>query len=208
MSKDNLILFPEKRKSIISMTRNEAKLMLSGSLFLILTLALGINGVIFSQNSASLAQKSSPESAQDRSLASINPIFKVSWEKRAFEVLAESDSRELASVSKPISVLDELSLGFFEGNYQVKDIDGKISQIQFFNQADAQPKKLSDRQAFFSQHLSLFADKAQRVVKMHVVDNNDILLEKYSVQDAKGQDLSTIQVLMDKNNNLISMTVQ
>jgi len=207
MSKDNLILFPKKSRPIICMTRNEAKWMLSGSLLIVLTLAVGVNRALFSQGPDLL----SPQAAQhfqERSIASINPIFRVSWEKKAFEVLKDTKTRDLASIGRQASSFENLAFGFFEGQYQVREANGKISEIRFSNADSLKPKLFLDRKSFFAQNLSLFSKEASEAIQVQSVDNNDLLLEKYRILDKKGQDLSTVLVLMDKDQNLLSMTVQ
>lgn len=189
------------------MTRNEAKWMLSGSLLIVLTLAVGVNRALFSQGQ-DMHSPQSPQQIQERSIASINPIFRVSWEKKAFEVLKETKTRDLATVGKQASPFENLAFGFFEGQYQVREANGKISEIRLSNNDSLKPKLLLDRKGFFAQNLSLFSKEASEAIQVQTVDNNELLLEKYKILDKQGQDLSTVLVLMDKKQNLLSMTVQ
>ncbi len=207
MSKDNLILFPKKSTPIISMTRNEAKWMLSGSLLIVLTLAVGVNRALFSQG-PDMPSAQASQQIQERSIASINPIFKVSWEKKAFEVLKQAKTRDIATVGKLASPFENLAFGFFEGQYQVRETNGKISEIRFSENDSLKPKLLLDRHSFFAQNLALFSKEASKAIQIQTVDNNDLLLEKYKILGKQGQDLSTVLVLMDKQQNLLSMTVQ
>lgn len=189
------------------MTRNEAKWMLSGSLLIVLTLAVGVNRALFSQGEQIQGQQAS-QAIQERSIASINPIFRVSWEKKAFEVLKETKTRDLANVGKQASPFEDLAFGFFEGHYQVRESNGKISEIRYSENDSLKPKPLLDRKGFFAQNLSLFSKDASEAIQVQTVDNNMLLLETYKILDQKGQDLSTVFVLLDKEQNLLSMTVQ
>ena len=207
MSNDNLILFPEKSKSTISMSQSEAKWMLAGSLLVVLTIAIGVNSALFSAGQRTTTAVVG-EPTQSRSIASINPIFKVSWEKKAFEVLDKTQSRELSSIGQPPSAFDSFAFGQLEGKYQVRKVDGKITEIRFSEGMEDRPKVLSERQEFLSSHLNLFSDKATEVRKFHQEDNSERLLEKYELLSKQGEVLGTVQILLDQNQNLLSMTVQ
>lgn len=211
MSDDNLILFPKKSTSTISMSNSEAKWMVAGSLLVVLTMALGVNSSLFSQNQSSGRQVASTEAAPpfgSRAPASINPIFRVSWEKRAFEVLAKTNSRELANVGKKPSVFDRFAFGTLEGNYSVRKVNGKIAEVQYSQGEASQPKTLLERKSFLKNNLSLFADNAVDVEQVHVESNGDRVIERFQLKSSKGEDLSIVQVLLDKDQNLLSMTVQ
>lgn len=210
MSNDNLILFPKKSTSNISMSESEAKWMVAGSLLVVLTLALGVNSALFSQNQAATPQTiaggySAPGS---RAPASINPIMKVSWEKRAFEILAESKSRDLANVGKKPSLFDSFALGTLEGHYSVRKVDGLIKDIQFSHLESSSPKSLLEREGFLKSNLALFSKEAKSVKQIQTLNNGERHIEKFKMVGANGQDLGVVQVLLDKNQNLLSMTVQ
>jgi hypothetical protein len=207
MSKDNLILFPKKSKPSIEMTEAEAKWVLSGSLAVILTIAIGVNSTLFSQKQQAIAlNDSSPK--QDRNVASINPIFKVSWEKRAFEVLDKSQERDLANVGQSPSTLDNFTFGDLNGQYQIRKNDGIISAIELSQDENSKAKTLLQREGFLFKNLALFSTKAKNIHKIHTEDNDERLIEKYQMTDQKGQDIGLVQLLLDKNQKLISMTVQ
>lgn len=208
MSKDNLILFPKKNKTnIVNMTRHELKWMISGSLFLMLFVAVGLNHAILSPQSSDSMEGVAALPEENRAIASINPIFKVSWEEKAFEVLSKTPQRELANVGERASAVDQFTFGFLKGQYQVREVDGHIRQIQFFDQGQGEPRLISDRQGFLAKHLGLFSDQAAQAIQTQVVDNDDRRLESYLIQDSQGQDLSTVQILLDQDQNLLSMTV-
>lgn len=210
MSKDNLILFPNKSTSKDSMTQSESKWILSGSLLVILTLAIGVNSALFAERHSG-SEKSiagQPSATNSRSIASINPIFKVSWEKRAFEVLEQSKERDLANVGKKPSVFDTFAFGALEGDYYIRKIDGRIAEVQFTDDDKKQPKALLERQEFLTKNLSLFSDEAKAVKPIHVENNSDRLIEKFQMVDGSGLAVGTVQVLLDKDQNLLSMTVQ
>ncbi len=210
MSKDNLILFPNKSKSNISMTQSEAKWMLSGSLLVVLTLAIGVNSALFAQKSSDVQRDiaGQPQISNSRSIASINPIFSVSWEKRAFEVLENSKERDLANVGTKPSVFDNFAFGALEGDYLIRKVDGQIAEVQFNKDEKRKPKTLLEREKFLSAHLALFSNQAKKVKALHIENNNDRVIEKFQMVNASGQAVGTVQVLLDKDQNLLSMTVQ
>ncbi len=210
MSKDNLILFPNKRKSKVSMTQSEAKWMLAGSLMVILVMAIGVNSALFAEKQAAQSKAVAGEatSANSRSIASINPIFKVSWEKRAFEVLEKSKARDLANVGKKPTVFDNFAFGALEGDYLIRKIDGRIAEVQFTADEQRRPKALLERKKFLTKNLGLFSKQAEKIEPIHVENNSDRMIEKFRMIDGQGQAVGTVQVLLDENQNLLSMTVQ
>ena len=205
MSKDNLILFPKKSNSIISMSENEAKWMISASILVVLTIAIGINSTLFSPSGQYVAEN---EKAGSRSIASINPIFKVSWEKKAFEVLKSSKERDLANIGKQPSAFDKLAFGILEGKYAIRLEEGKIAEIKFAAENNNKPKHMKDRKAFVEKNLNLFAQGAYKAETLHYETTDDTVVESFQLKNSQGQDLRVVQVLSDKDNNLISMTVQ
>jgi hypothetical protein len=211
MSDDNLLLFPKKSTPNISMSDSEAKWMVAGSLLVVLTVAIGINATLFSGgadlNSRGLASQE-VSVAGSRAPASINPLFRVSWEKKAFEVLANTQARELANVGQKPSVFDKFAIGTLEGHYDVRKTNGKIAEIQFSYKPESQPKVLQERHQFLKQNLGLFSDQAQSVEFVHVEENMDRTIERFRLMGAGGQDLGMVQVLLDQDQNLLSMTVQ
>ncbi len=210
MSNDNLILFPKKSTSNISMNESEAKWMISGSLLVVLTMAIGINSTLFSQtNGASGGAVAVVESPLGgRSVASINPLFRVSWEKRAFEVLKDTDTRDLANVGGHPSVFDRFAFGTLEGHYAIRKVEGKIAEIRLADYPESQPKTLLERKGFLVKNLALFSDQAHSVEEIHAENNSERLIEKFQLKGQNGQDLGVVQMLLDKNQNLLSMTVQ
>lgn len=211
MSNDNLILFPKKSKPTISMSNAEAKWMVSGSLLVVLTLALGVNSALFAQQNQpkqAVVTDLQDSSVSGRSIASTNPIFRVSWEKRAFEVLEKAKARDLANVGKKPSIFDKFAFGTLEGHYSVRKVDGLIREIQFDHGEDSRPKSLFQRQDFLKKNLALFSDKAQAVEAKHVEDNEERTIERFNLLGQQGETLGVVQVLLDKNQNLLSMTVQ
>lgn len=208
MSNDNLILFPKKSTPTIDMTNAEAKWMVSGTLLVVLTVALGINSALFSEKSnpnRNIAQNAVESS---RTIASINPIFRVSWEKKAFEVLEKTKSRELANVGKKPSAFDSFAFGALEGQYQVRKIDGKISEVRFDDNGEMAPKTLTERVDFLKNNLALFSDDATAVAQIHAEDNDEVIVEKFELRDQQGQGLGQVQVLLNKKQELLSITVQ
>ena len=189
------------------MSQNEAKLMLSGSLLVVLVLAVGINASLFTSNNHS-RQGSGASAPGERSIASINPIFRISWEKKAFEVLEHTQERDLANVGKLPSPMDHFRFGTLEGLYNIRKVDGKISEVQFFEQDGNEAKRLVERKTYLDQHIAFFSDQAQSVKKIHEQNNQQRLVEKYQMLDSKGETLGTIQVLLDQDQKLLSMTVQ
>ena len=166
MSKDNLILFPKKSKPTISMTNSEAKWMVSGSLLVILTIALGINATLFSQSQGGLKTMAGEPASSARSIASINPIFRVSWEKKAFQVLENTQEREIANVGQKPSAYDSFAFGALEGKYQIRKIDGLISEVQFSQEAQGAPKALLERESFLNSNIALFSPDAHRAERV------------------------------------------
>ena len=187
------------------MSENEAKWMISASLLVILTLAVGINSTLFSQPTTIAG---SPQKAMSRSIASVNPLFKVSWEKKAFEVLKNVEERDLASVGQMPSAFDKLAFGALEGKYAIRMVEGRIAEIKFASQVDSKPKFMKDRLEFVEKNLAFFSKDAKIAKKVHQESNDDLVVERFQLSNDSGQDLSVVQVLSDKNNNLISMTVQ
>lgn len=209
MSNDNLILFPKESKPTRSMTnRFRAKWVILGSLLLILVTAVGVNAALFSLKSQSTDSAVAQSQTSGRSVASINPIFKDSWEKKAFQVLENTSERELASIGETPSSLDQVEYGDLEGKYQIRKVDGKISEIRFNQTSDLKPTTFLKRDEFLNNNLALFSQSATKVQKIHVEDNSEVLIEKFELLNGEGQGLGTIQVLLDKNQNLLSMTIQ
>lgn len=209
MSKDNLILFPKKSKSTISMSESEAKWMVAGSLLVVLVTAIGINSTLFANKSTQGAGLASQvQATSSRSLASINPIVSVSWEKKAFEVLKKSGRRDLANVGQKPSVFDDFAIGTLEGNYLVREIDGQIKEIRFAENPETAPMALKQRQNFLQKNLALFSDQATAVEQVQIVENDELWIEKFRLVGQHGKDLGTVQMLLDKDQNLLSMTVQ
>lgn len=210
MSDDNLILFPKKSKPEITMSNQEAKWMITGSLFMVLLVALGFNAALFSKNgpNTTVAEQNGDMPQAGRAIASINPIFKVSWEKRAFEVLQDSQARDLANIGSAPGPFEKFAFGELKGFYSIRKVDGKIKEIRFSELEDSQPKKMEETQSFLGHNLSLFSDDAASVEKVHSETNDSITLERFQLKGKSGQDLGTVQVLLDGNSNLLSMTVQ
>ncbi|MCJ8277181.1 MAG: hypothetical protein MJK18_10100 [Bdellovibrionales bacterium] len=203
MSKDNLILFPKKSNSIISMTENEVKWMISASLLVILTLAVGINSTLFAPSA------DNPQiQAGSRSIASVNPLVKVAWEKRAFEVLSETQTRDLAHVGKKPSAFDDLAFGALEGNYSIRLQQGTIAEINFASESNHKPKHIMERGAFVSSNLALFSKDSRTADRVHHEVGSESIHERFKLKNQSGQDLGVVDVVSDINNNLISMKVQ
>ncbi len=203
MSKDKLILNPIKSSHNNAMSTSNMKMKVTGSLLLVLALAVAINANLFTQennpNMVSLEDKS-----PDRSIASVRE----NWEKKAFESLQETTARELASVGTQPSVFDKFAIGALEGHYSIRKIDGKIQEIQYNETDGSLPRNLSQGEEFLQENLALFSDQAARVEQIHVENNEERVIEKYQLKDAKGRALAMVQVLLDKDHNLLSMTVQ
>jgi hypothetical protein len=86
-------------------------------------------------------------------------------------------------------------------------MNGRVAQVLFAERDGQKPKLFKDRSEFFADHLDLFSSSAQKAVRTHVEENDQMIIEKYSLVDSQGQDLGTVQVLMDREQNLLSMTV-
>lgn len=207
MSNDNLILFPKKSNPVISMTQAEAKWMLSGSLLVVLVLAIGINSAVFSTSGQTQVSQQSIDS-KNRAIASISPIFGISWEKRAFEILQNTESRELANVGKLPSAFDRFAFGTLQGVYSIRKIDGQIMEIRFAEEQAKKPKFLPKVDDFLNKHMKMFSAQANQIEKTHSHSNNEIRVERYEMHDKSGESLGTVQVLLDKDQRLLSMTVQ
>ena len=208
MSNDNLILFPKKRTPNIEMSESEAKWMVAGSLLVVLTLAIGINSTLFSSKADTQAVMAGQSNGSGRSFASVPQRVGVNWEKKAFKVLSETDRRGLASVGEKPSVFDKFAIGTLEGHYNIRKVDGKIAEIQFAENPNSQPKNLLGTEQFIKQHLNLFADQAQSIEQVFSEANADLMIERFRLLSAEGQDLGLVQVLLDKDQKLLSMTVQ
>lgn len=209
MSNDNLILFPNKSTSNISMSENEAKWMIAGSLLLVLTMAIGVNASLFSsspQQAPMMAEASASQGS--RVIASINPIFRVSWEKKAFEVLKETKARDLATVGKKPSVFDNFAFATLDGHYTIRKVEGKILEVQFAEAPESLPKALKKRHRFLMENLKLFSDQATAVEQVQSLENDERFVEKYVMKSQAGQDLGQIEILLDKDHNLLSMIVR
>ena len=201
MSKDNLLFFPKKSTSIIGMTENEVKWSIVGSLALILALSLGLNSAIFQQEMAG------EEPQAGRRLASISPIFSISWEKKAKDVLETANPRDLASIGRNPSPFDKLSFGLLEGKYAIMLKQGKVSQIEFANKGEDRPKFVNNRENFIAQYRNLIAPDSSQITKIYEEANGQVQLERYKLIGAKGQDLGLVQFVLDDQERLISMTV-
>lgn len=210
MSDDNLILFPKKSNNSISMSDAEAKWMISGTLLVVLTVAIGINASLFSPRSAQdiAANNGQTQTFGNRSIASTQPLFRVSWEKKAFEILDKAGARDIASAGEKPSVFDKFAIGTLEGHYSIRKIDGKISEIQLSDSEESRPKSLINREEFLQKNLALFSDSAKQVKPIHVEDNAERVIERFQLKGDQGQDLGVVQILLDKDQNLLSMTVQ
>lgn len=188
------------------MTKNEAKFMLTGTLLVVLTLAVGINAALF--NGTSTERTVASASVGSRSIASINPIFKVSWEKRAFEVLEESSSQDLAQVGQKPDSIEKLSFGFLKGHYDISQANGVVAKIQFNESDNELASQLDQPLNFISKNLTLFSKDARKAVRVHSQKEGDNQIERFALKGSSNQDLGMVQVLRDKNNRLLSMTVQ
>lgn len=209
MSNDNLILSSKESKPTDSMAKSmRMKLLISGSLVVILAAAISVNANLFSQDSQTLNQSAVNIQNQGRSVASVNPIFKDSWEKKAFQVLENTKERELASVGTTPSPLDQVTYGDLEGKYFIRKVDGKITEISFKKDNEAKPTAILQTDAFLNHNLALFSNEATKAQKFHVEENDQVVIEKYELVNEEGEGLGNIQVLLDKNQNLLSMTVQ
>lgn len=211
MSDENLLLFPKKRNNSITMSESKTKLILSSSLALILAVAIGVNATLFSQNPSQNSTEmaaSSDKNSNFRSIASTQPLFRESWEKKAFEILERSKARDLASVGEKPSIFDKFAFGTLEGHYSIRKLDGKITEIQFADDGEKRPKSLLKREEFIKKNLSLFSDRATSVNKILAENNDERVIEQYQLKGQSGQDLEVVQILLDKDQNLLSMTVQ
>ena len=184
------------------MTENEVKWSITGSLVLILALSLGLNSAIFQQEKGAVAGES-----QGRKLASISPIFSISWEKKAKDVLQKADPRDLASIGRNPSPFDKLSFGVLEGKYAIMMKQGAVSQIEFANKGQDRPKFVNNRKDFIMQYKKLIAPESSHVTKVYGEANGHVFLEKYRLESAQGQDLGLVQFVLDDQERLISMTV-
>ena len=206
MSKDNLIFFPKKSKRKIDMTNSEAKWMTSGSLLLVLTMAAGINSSLFSQKAQTQTKKAlaSKTQNQSRSIASIRPVFKVSWEKKAFETLKNSRGKDLTGVGESPNSYDHFTFGDLGGKYQVHEQAGRVTEVQLADQ-NLEPKTLEHTQSFLEQNLSLFSGQASKIKKINAKKDSNGFLEDYQLLSDLDQSLGRVHVLLDENKNLISI---
>ncbi|MCB0377693.1 MAG: hypothetical protein KDD33_04310 [Bdellovibrionales bacterium] len=204
MSNDNLILFPKKSNSSISMSDKEIKWMISGTLALMLVLSVGINSTLLSARGG----ESKMTRTHDRGIASIEPIVKVSWENRAFEVLDQSDERDLASIGQNPSLYDQLAFGTLEGKYTLRMEEGFVRQAEFSASTENKPTRIKDSASFVKRHLALFGKQVASAQKVHEETNGQLQIERFRLTDSSGQDQGLIQLIKDDANRLISMTVQ
>ena len=141
---------------------------------------------------------------EGRSIASIRPVFKVSWEKKAFETLKNSRGKDLTNVGESPNSYDHFTFGDLGGKYQVHEVAGRVTEVQLAQ--DLEPKTLPHTQSFLEQNLSLFSGQASKIKKINAQkDSNGGFLEDYQLLSDLDQSLGRVHVLLDKNKNLISI---
>ena len=87
--------------------------------------------------------------------------------------------------------------------------NGKVMEIHSINPY-LKSKNIPDRKSFLERNLGFFSDKASRVRIMNGQNNtgNETLEEKFQILSDSSQNLGHIQILLDENQNLISMKVE
>lgn len=163
--------------------------------------ALVTNGLILDSHKSTLAMNSAQDNS--RSIASVRLNADL-WESKAFEILENTESRELASVGQKPSALDQLVFADLEGRYQVRKIDNEIFEIRWNGDSEAQ--HLSSTQDFMARNLHVISPLAKSYKALEVLDNSQRVVERYQIFDSQGKSLAKLEFLLDQKNKLLSMT--
>ncbi len=204
MTKLNLLFARKISNDKTSMMSLSLKLKLTIALLTALLCVLSLNSLILKPQGTMLGQNNDDQAS--RFIASAIPKGPVSWEKKAFEVLKQSNERDLASVGQAPSALDHLVFGELEGKYLVRKVEGEIFEIRYFEDGGESPQTIESREKFLSHNLKLISPSAHKVRQIHHEDNAEVIVERYELTDANGKGLGIIQFLLDQDQNLLAMT--
>ena len=160
-----------------------------------------LSGAI-SQNVANIEQGSS------RAPASLQTdTFGTAWEQKALASLENNRLRDLASVGATPSLLDRLTFSTLKGRYRLRTIDGRLKAIEL--PADKNNGIRLDRpvRGFVTEFLPLLASEAEAVENYQSIDNGTRSIEKLNLIGQEGEVLAQVEILLDQNKTLLSLSV-
>ena len=156
-------------------------------------------------NRAEVQTTAADENQGGRGIASVRPLGQISWENRAFEVLESSGSRDVSSVGLQASPLDALALGSLEGRYAVKlKSNGQLAKVS----SKSGKTEIKNRLGFLNQHRSLLGKDVQSVRQVFADQYEGTSLESFDLIAKDGQTVGSVELKIDDEDQLLSMSVQ
>ena len=149
---------------------------------------------------------SSPEGVsqkETRSVASSNSPWPISFQQEELR-----DQGKGVSMGLKPSALDDMIFGFLAGRYAVRMNGDEISSIEFIFQNDGvAPQFVSNSLEFMEKYQGFFSKKAIKVQRWSRIQDGSHFVEDFRAFNSKGQEISSIRMILDANNGLVSLIV-
>jgi len=214
---NNIIQFPKgktKTKTKISFDLENKKIMISASLASLLFVVMVANTYLMAPNLQ--AQHSNSLNQGSRSIASVGSfresnLGNLSWEVELAKNLASTEHKKFIVRGRAPSSEDILRFEILEGKYSTLFKRGKVAELEFINdrQFKAEPTQLLNPRDFIENNKNMFLMNFKRVdvSKISYLDNGNVL-NKYNLLNEKNQVLGQAEMVLDKNQRLISMKIR
>ncbi len=220
MKKDNVIdltsrMVPREEKSKsknlkLRLDMEQAKIVVSTSLISVVLLVTLANNAMFETkpSTAHAVTMASTTENCDRCIASVSTGTS-DGEDRVVKQVASVSLNETATKGHKPSEIETLAYGLLEGKYSLRTENGKLSELQFTQDAAANelPKTITDRAAFLTEHRMMLSVGFDHVIKVSESNQDGKKVETYELQNAMGMPLARVDFQLDQDNRLLSMRV-
>lgn len=211
-TRSNVIPFPQrgKQRSLRALYIERNRVVIVAALLSILVV------VIFANNKILTPDRfiASVQNSQERGIASVRPFElyrNTKWEHEMAKKLSLSPmSRDVASIGKNPSALEEFQFGLLEGKYALQLKDEKIYRIEFTEdeKSEDRPKYVVDRLDFIEKNKSIFPVAFSSLKKVGDIVTKNEIHETYGLYDDSNRQVGTIFFKLDSFGRLISLSVE
>lgn len=174
--------------------------------------------VLFTVANDKIAQSSRATGHSDmasRSVASQNSVGStnrdVDWENSmAQKIDLITSSRELASIGKRPTQLEDLQFGLLEGKYSLTMQGEKILKLEFSqgDRSQDRPKYITDRVAFLEDYRELLPVHFAHLRLVDDVFTDEEVREVYGLFDTNNVQIGSVAIRMDIYGRLLAMSVE
>lgn len=132
------------------------------------------------------------------------------WEHELAQALAKSPLQLESQVGRQPSSEDKFRYEVLNSQYSLQYDNGLVRSIRWFPHevSQLQPKGIPNRKDFLVSHGQLFAQGAQGVESFGSSLDVSGKIEKYRLLDKDQSKLADVEIHLDSQNRLLSMTVE